>query len=312
MTHADAATPVGHILGPLPGWMPLGEPQTIDGVEVREVLADWSHLPECDRPPGFVMEAAGLVSFQLGWDVGPDRAPVKCTLPGKSIADLAGRHSGACAILFNGGSLADHDLNAIKVPIIGMNRTHAGFPGYTGPQPDYLCLVDWAWLDHPAWAASVRTHPCIINGSTHHANIGYRVLRHPRMSPFAFDLGRDGFVGPVPCTTGYLALQLAAHLGFTRVYCLGLDMGGPHFDGTRASIYFRDAIRHLRRIAQATAGRLEILLCGSPASKCDAFPHAPFSSLVAEVAAEAVTPPVVPEGEEGPTPLPPPSFSEVA
>lgn len=214
-------------------------------------------------------------------DRGPDRLPVKQRHPGRAISELRGLHSGKVAIFFNGASLALHDLHAVRragIPIIGMNRTHVGFPGYDGPSPDYLCAVDNVWLETPA----VTAHPRLINGSNDARPLGYRATRHFRMRPFSSDLGRDGYCSPVPCTTGYLALQLAAHLGFTEVWCIGLDMGGPHFDGTGSSKYIRQAIRHLEKLApvMAEAG-MRAYVCGSPDSACKAFPHRTFEELFA-------------------------------
>lgn len=270
-------------VGTPPGWLMLGEPTIIDGVKVREVLGDWSDRAACDQPPKYVADTTGLISARAGFDTSESREPVRQAWPGRPIADLHGIHSGKCAILFNGPSLKQHDLWQIRCPIIGMNRTHQGFKDYQGPQPNYLCIVDWVWLDRPDWSQSVKTHPCIINGSSHQRDIGYRVVRHPRMSPFSFDLARDGYVGPVPCTTGYLALQFAVYLGFTDIYCLGLDMGGGHFDGTKGSLYYTSARAHLRRIAKVLEERsgVKVWVCGSPQSACDAFPQASFEDLLA-------------------------------
>lgn len=219
------------------------------------------------------------------FDRSEDRAPVQTSLPGKPISDLKGKHAGSCAIFFNGSSLHQHDLWQVRLPIIGMNRTHAGWPSYRGPQPDYLCLVDSAWFYKPDWWAGVSQHPCVINGSIEKAGIGYRVVRHPRMSPFSFDLARDGYVAPIPCTTGHLALQLAVYLGFTKLFCLGWDLGGRHFDDTSASPHFKDAIRYHKTQAKVLAERgILVYVCGSPQSNAP-FLHVPFSVVCEEVAA---------------------------
>lgn len=286
----------GQVLGQIPSWLKLGDVHLIDGVKVREVLGDWTHLPECDRPPAFILEDTQAASAKMGWDRSEGRPAVRCTLPGLPIQELRGVGRGACVILFNGPSLAMATaelwrLHSAGVPLVGMNRTHVGFAGYEGPQPDYLCLVDQIWFDSPRWSRSVLQHPMIINGGLHPAAHGYRVARHPRMAPFSWDLALDGFHGPVPCTTGFLALQFAAYAGFTDLYCFGLDMAGGHFDGTKASIYFRDALRHFARIAEAVEGRVRIWNC-NPSSSCRSFP---FGSP--------------PEGVGGHSrPLPPPPF----
>ena len=176
--------------------------------------------------------------------------------------------------------MAAHDLGRIKCPTIGMNRTIAGFPGYSGPQPDYYCFVDWCWVDLPRYRRLVLQHPCIINGSDQKEDIGYRVVRHPRFAPFSFDLERDGYAGPIPASTGHMALQLAAFLGFTEIHCLGWDMGGGHFDGTRASPHFPDAIRYHKRQAPYLKERgINVFVCGSPASNVEGFEHSAFEAV---------------------------------
>lgn len=274
------------MIGSIPEWLPLGPVIEIDGLPAREVLGTWKHLNECDRPPKYIREDDGVHNCVTGFDRSETRKPIKQNRPGRHVSELRGIHSGACAILFNGPSMAAHDLHGINVPIIGMNRTHQGFVAsngraYDGPQPDYLCIVDWAWFDRPKWRETVLKHPKIINGSDHQAEIGWRVVRHPRMAPFSFDLERDGYAGPIPCTTGHLALQIAVWMGFTELYCLGWDLSGPHFDATAASIHFADAIRyHKRQAVVLKEHGIKVYLCGSPESKlADTFEHASFEEI---------------------------------
>lgn len=247
----------------------------LGGLTYREVPGDWSHIPEYDRPPKYVLEGYGVNNLK-GFDKSSDRTPVKQHYPGKPISLLQGKHSGRCAILFNGTSMGLHDLHKIKAPIIGMNRTHVGFPTYKGPQPDYLCVVDHLWLEKP----EVIAHPGLINGSTHIADRGYRVVRHPRQAPFSFDLGRDGYVSPIPCTTGHLALQTAVYLGFTEIYALGWDLKGGHFDGTRGSLHLHSAYGyHKRQAPLVKAHGVNVYVCGSPESAVDFYEHRPFDEL---------------------------------
>lgn len=86
------------------------------------------------------------------------------SLPGRSIEELKGVHSGSVSILFNGPSL---DLSKVEGPTIGMNRTDG----------DYLCISDKVWLDHPEYRKRTRSHPRLINGSWHSESLGYRVLQ---------------------------------------------------------------------------------------------------------------------------------------
>ncbi len=89
-------------------------------------------------------------------------------------------------------------------------------------------------------------------------------------------------VCPVPCTTGHLALQLAVYMGFTELYCLGLDMGGGHFDGSKGSLHFSFANKYHERQWPILKQRgINVYLCGSPESKCKAFERVPFEALLA-------------------------------
>jgi hypothetical protein len=69
-------------------------------------------------------------------------------------------------------------------------------------------------------------------------------------------------------------------MGFRDIYCLGLDLGGRHFDGTPASLYFAAANRYHKRQAPLLKERgVNVWVCGSPNSACTAFPQAPFEAV---------------------------------
>lgn len=267
------------IVGSIPAWLQLGPVVDRDGAKVREVLGDWSHLNECDRPPAYVLDGLVMFGSSKAFDRSAERPSVRQWLAGRDVKSLKDR-ARKVAVLFNGESLKSHDLHQIRkagIPIIGMNRTHVGHPGYEGPEPDYLCAIDFAWIEDER----VRKHPGLVNGSTHEDNVGFRATRSFRMTPFSFDMGRDGFVPFVPGTTGFLALQLAVYMGFTEIYCLGLDLHGPHFDGTRASYYFAQMRRQFERVAEKLSLKgINAYVCGSPTSKAP-FEHRTFEELVA-------------------------------
>jgi len=266
---------IAQAVGPLPSWLALGPVIEVGGNSVREVLGFWPGRHACDQLPTHFADGVLPAQLCLSHDRSEDREPIKQDRPGKDISALKGIHSGKVAILFNGPSLAKHDLHKIQVPIIGINRTHEGHPGYNGPQPDYLCVVDDCW----ARDENVQKHPGLINGSQDKKEFGYRATRSFRMAPFSFDLGRDGFVNPVPCSTGHLALQLAAYMGFTEIYCLGFDLGGGHFDGTEGSQHYTLAIMYHRRQVPVLKTRgINVYVCGSPESKAP-FDHAPFEDI---------------------------------
>lgn len=258
----------------------------VDGVTVRELLGDFSHRLPCDRPQPYVLVGEYVHAVKNPFDRSETREPVSQQFKGKPIVLLKGKHSGKCVIAFNGESLKPerlHEVKAAGIPIIGMNRTYVGFQGYTGPECDYLCVVDHEWFLTP----EIKSHPGLINGSDHKGDHGYRVTRHWRMSPFSTDLGRDGYPPVVPCTTGFLALMLAHYLGFSEVYCLGLDMTGGHFDGSPASRHFeraygrKSALHHFNEMLPVMEKTgTKFFVCDSPDSKAP-LPKVPFEAVFA-------------------------------
>lgn len=232
---------------------------------------DQSHkLPE-DRTPPRIWENV-CVELGIHWDKSDTRPNIPA-LPGKSIADLKGIHSGPAALLFNGASLSDYDLYSIKAPMIGMNRTHKGYETYGGPDPDYLCIVDTSWLNR----AAVRNFPRLINATTDPRPIGYRVPASYRAAragvPFSFDLKRDG---AIPTTTGWLALQVAAYMGFSDLYCLGLDLGGKHYDGTHSGMNMDAQAKLTEKALPAIKARgINVWSLG----RSDVFPRGEFERI---------------------------------
>lgn len=289
-------------LGQLPPWVELGPPDVVAGLDVRRVLGSWPGRGPYDQLPDYVADGVIPAECAVGHDRSEERAPIKQARPGRSIAELKGIHRGAVAILFNGPSLATHDLSRIKVPIIGMNRTFSGSKSYAGPEPDYLCIVEDLWLRNE----HVRKHPGLINGSLDERPIGYRATRSFRMAPFSFDLERDGFVNPVPCTTGHLALQVAVYMGFTTLYCLGLDLTGGHFDGTDGSQHYTLAKMYHRRQVDVLAKRgIDVYVCGSPNSRAP-FSHAPFEAVCGASALDVILEGLAEGRKPEPIPGPPP------
>lgn len=208
---------------------PVGTPEDgADGAVYQrvEILDDLSHLPEWKRPPKIVWQQI-KAGYQVSHDRTLHRNPLDKIHPGKDIALLKGKHRGKCAVLCNGESLSQWDLHTIKVPTIGMNRTSSRWLGYDGPDPDYYCFIDQTWIAKNNVRGISST---LINCSSNPEDIGYRLIKSWRKKPFSLDLARDG---AVPATTGHMALQLAGYLGFTEIYCLGMDFNmKPHFDGT--------------------------------------------------------------------------------
>lgn len=233
-----------------------------------DITEDQSHKHPDDRLPPRIWEGV-RVERGVHWDKSDTRPPIPQRYPGKPISELKGIGSGSVALLFNGESLNDYDLWKIQCPLIGMNRTHVGYETYDGPDPDWLCIVDTTWLNRP----SVREHRGLINGSTDPRDYGWRTTASYRMAPFSFDLHRDG---AIPTTTGYLAIQVAAYMGFGDIFCLGLDLGGAHYDGTPSGMNM-EAQANLSRKAQELlqARGINVWSLG----KSDVFPRGDFARI---------------------------------
>lgn len=264
-----------YLVGNAPEWLKLGTPVDVGGVMARPVLGDWSHLPERDRPPAFIADYALAPVYSKD----PDRPPVPQVCPGKSIKELEGKHSGKCAVLMNGPTLGTLGLWRVRragIPMIGTNRAHMGFKDYYGPQPEYLCVADSHWMD----VEDVQKHPGLINGCVDKRTVGYRATRSGRMTPFSFDLWRDGYVAPIPCTTGHLALQVAVYLGFTEIFCLGFDLSGGHLDGSGGSRHYNFANAFHKAQAPLLKERgIKVWVCASPLSKVTAFEKCDWEDL---------------------------------
>jgi len=234
-----------------------------------EISGDFSHLPLHDQPPKHVWKIL-KEGRRLHTDRTERRLPIPQLYPGKSILTIHAQHSGPVAILFNGHSLAGHDLHKITIPTIGMNRTYVGHKTYKGPDTDYLCIMDRSWLSVP----QIRNHPGLLNGTSDTRELGVRPPRSWRMNPFSFDLWRDGYVSP---TTGHMALQIAIWMGFKDLYCLGLDFGGEHYDGTPSGGNMVAQKKLTIEAAPMIKSRgVNVWSCGNHDGL---FPYAPFTAV---------------------------------
>jgi len=187
--------------------------------------------------------------------------------PGKPLSELAGQH-GPVAILCNGSSLPTARLDEIVVPTFGMNRT------WRFPSTYYLAL-------ETAWLGADYKGDYFLNATTF--DIKKRPANHDRgwRVPLSYDAGyfetiEDGFF---PGSTGYLAFQVARALGFSPIHFLGLDLGGPHFDGSESWPGMAEHQNRYFRIAAAFLPPDSVFICESPDSRCDVFPHSRFGEI---------------------------------
>jgi hypothetical protein len=164
-------------------------------------------------------------------------------VPGKGIrgrslalSRFKGLHAGqSVAILGNGPSLIGHDLSLLK-RTIGTNRTLR-----VHPSPTYQVCLEHVHAD----AAPVEYMKLAREGKLFVAGaweMGHVIpLLNGGPVKFSRDL-EEGVVTQIG-TTGsviYAAVQIAAFMGYAPIFLVGVDLAGPHFDGTPAS-------RHLAR-----------------------------------------------------------------
>lgn len=145
---------------------------------------------------------------------------------------IKGRENGSRAfILGNGPSIVNESLGKLKGElVIGMNASTMLEKKF-GFFQKYYCISDSRFIQHPEkrqWGTSQ------LNKDT------VRVLRSdlrdhddPNLENITYyvpHLKRDGFSSNIEvgfyygCTTTMLAIQLAAHLGCSKIYLLGVDL----------------------------------------------------------------------------------------
>jgi hypothetical protein len=95
---------------------------------------------------------------------------------------------------------------------------------------------------------------------------------------FSRDVFKDGVVCSLygVGSVAYAALQVAYTLGYRKVYALGLDLGGPHFDGSPAS----PKVEEQNRLFAHVPEELEVVVAGSPESKA-VFPKVSVEEVYA-------------------------------
>ena len=171
-----------------------------------------------------------------------------------------------CVLLGNGPSLARHDLSQIAYPKFGMNRSwmlepdpayHVGLePVHYHANPDYferLGKLGRLYVVGGGW-------PC------------GKLLAFASGIKFSTRL-EDGIVTELHGIGSifYASLQIAYALGFREVLALGLDLDGPHFDGSPASAN----VEAQNKLFAHVPADLKVKVCGSPESRA-VFPKVDF------------------------------------
>ncbi len=191
-------------------------------------------------------------------------------------------HTGkGCVILANGPTLGHHDLTRIPkaVQTIGINRSYE---------------LKWSKI-HVAIDKCNKQYPGIYDklGEEHLFRPyhwgdnapGYSIPR--TTSLFGLDLVGDGAAGGIGGvgSAAYYALQVAVWLGFSKIWFLGLDLtnlhGRGHFHDGKAQT--EASLNNMNNLFITAKQQLafhkkdvEILIAGSPASKCSAFRKVPY------------------------------------
>jgi hypothetical protein len=226
------------------------------------------------------------------------------------IKSLHKKHNGqSCAILFNGPTLSDHDLTKIDCPIIGINRSWMFCDNDRKTMADMrrnwtLRPVDYhVAFDDTHWRFFANKHgdvtklaPLITgpDGPDHAIKLELLDPVPPEVGPmcsaavgFSWDLEKGIYLlGSI----SIFALQVAAYMGFTTFYLLGLDLcdrdGYGKFKGHPDSWRRRDGrFNHQHELmgyaAATLKGRVQILNVTTiehhqAISKCSAFPKTTF------------------------------------
>lgn len=185
----------------------------------------------------------------------------------RPLSELAGQQ-GPIAILCNGPSLPVDRLYEIIIPTLGMNRTWRFRSRY------YLVLeAEWLSVDFQGEYFLNATTFVPKKRPQNHAR-GFRVpLSYSQ--PYSDSIDAGFF----PASTGYLALQIVRAFGYEPIHFLGLDLGGPHFDGSDCWSGMAEHQNKYFRIAAELLPKDSVFICESPESRCDAFPHSGWEDV---------------------------------
>lgn len=140
---------------------------------------------------------------------------------------LKDRHrGGTVAIIANGPSILEYDLERIPCPCITVNRA------WMRRWPDWhVCCETDHFLEAPGVYRQLnREGKLWTHGAAWPHGLGHRLDVFPGdrdKEPFIWDINRGVVEGwGTSGTVSYVALQVAVWLGFVRVFYVGLDLRG--------------------------------------------------------------------------------------
>lgn len=154
----------------------------------------------------------------------------------RDVRQIHNRLPGATIfVLGNGPSVKEHDLSRLRgLHVIGMNASPLLDREY-GFQSSYYVVSDLRFLTHPdkrVFATSKYLSP----GTSRVFRDELRSVDVQERIPFTYyvkTIGKNGFSTDLAqgfyfgCTTSLLAIQLASHLGCSRIVLLGNDFRYP-------------------------------------------------------------------------------------
>lgn len=198
----------------------------------------------------------------------------------KQIADFKNIHKGKrLFILASGPSLSDLDLSIMSRRIImGLNRSFLKYP-----ETNYHCMMDTRLFElYPEETARTR-YLFTLEGRP--AGIPIKLLGS---EGFSSDLEEGIYSG---YTISYLALQVAAYMGFSEVVYLGLDLkhkdGKTHFFGKDFHSIKHEDTEFPKMIKMLSRGALEMEKLGvkvyncSPITDLTCFEYISYEDAVA-------------------------------
>lgn len=191
------------------------------------------------------------------------------------------------ALLANGPSILDHDLSRIPFPTMGVNKSWK-----LHDATYHVTLESSHWQADPdVYRAMAGKKKLFVLGDVSSTRTWARSwpwdpapneLRvvYPGNAlyfPFSTDAEKgvvEGWNGVGSVT--YVALQLAHYMGFRAVYCLGLDLRGPHFHGEWAPSLMLERQNELFTQVPTSLG---VRVVGSPESAA-IFPKITFEEML--------------------------------